>query len=128
MDATYRNLVKGAETDFVYVALSRGVEVIDRNGEAARPEGAPSTITSVNVFDKALPLGTRVVVMGEQWAPPARGEVVAPSSLKHPAAPVARGGHPQTFALETEDGGIMSGWPDYTFNELTRAAEEGARG
>ncbi|WP_436701477.1 hypothetical protein [Nocardioides sp. BYT-33-1] len=129
VDATYRLPADSGEARYVYVALSRGVEVIDENGQPVRPAGADSTVTELDTFAKALPVGTRVMIMGERWtALPGPNVQVKPGASTPADAILVRGGHPQSFALEIKPGGLVSGWKGYTFEQLVQETKAAAGG
>ncbi|WGY00174.1 MULTISPECIES: hypothetical protein [unclassified Nocardioides] len=126
---TYRRPPSTGDQEYVYVALSRGIEVIDQKGQSTRKAGAPSTITGLDAFAKALPAATRVVVMGERWAaPPGPLVRVEPAPGIAEDAIVVRGTLPQAISFETTPGGEMSSWRGYTFGKLAAEAETAAKG
>ncbi|WP_408897992.1 hypothetical protein ACJ5H2_02530 [Nocardioides sp. R1-1] len=129
VDVAYRGESDLRRSPYVYVALSRGVEAVDEKGEPVRSPGSRSTVTDLDAFAEALPIGTRVMVMGQRWAAlPGQRVVPAASGDALTSAPFVSGLHPQALAVETKPGGPVSGWPGYTFSRLVdetaRTAEE----
>ncbi|MBM7520361.1 hypothetical protein [Nocardioides nitrophenolicus] len=126
---TFRRPPSTRDDEYVYVALSRGIEEVDENGQSTREAGAPTTITDLAAFAKALPTTTRVVVMGERWAVhPGPQVAVEPAPGIAQDAMVVRGTLPRAISFETEPGGEMSSWKGYDFKNLTAEAEAATKG
>lgn len=109
---------------YVYVSLPRGVEMIDLNG---KPVGTgPSTITPVADYERAIPPGTRVVVIASASPYSLRdgeGTVLNAHAGYPDGAALLSGGHPQTFTVEAAAHSLMSGW-DRTYDQMVNELED----
>jgi hypothetical protein len=121
IDQTFRRGSENSDPKYVYVSLSRGAEVIDKDGNPIRPDNGPSTIADLDTFTNALPADTRVVLMGSPWtAAPGPHVHVKNAKPSRSDAVVIDGTDPQAFSVEVKPGGSMYGWNNYTFAELKK--------
>ncbi|GAA3683492.1 hypothetical protein GCM10022237_47700 [Nocardioides ginsengisoli] len=110
---------------FAYVTLRRGAEATAADGA---PIGAgPSTVTSIGALGKALPSGTRVILVTSPVPPPRpgadSGRVVTPEAGTSHGAPLLEGDVSQLFSIEDGDG-RLTGWPSMTYDDAVAALEK----
>jgi len=113
----------GKETAFV--SLRRGSQATDPTGK--RLGDGPSTITSVDEFLAAVPVGSRVVVLAAPVPAPTPGEGVAvlnPDVGSDRGVPLLEGNPPQAFAVEDGRTGRLSGWEPLTYAEAVAGLED----
>lgn len=112
------------DPDQAFVSMGRGSQMTDTSGE---PVGdGPTTITSIEVFNKALPVGTRVLVLANQANTPAEGDgaVLNEEAGAGPGETLLMGTAEQSFAVEDNTTGLLSGWESVRYDEAVAAIEK----
>jgi hypothetical protein len=109
---------------FAYLTMTRGAESTDADGV---PTGdGPSTVTSIDALEKAMPAGARVV-LATRPVPPATGQGSAtvrnPNAGRPEGEPLLDGSLSQLFSIEDGDG-RLTGWPSMTYDDAVAALEK----
>lgn len=99
----------------VEVAQRRGTEITDPQGQPAFEHPVPPT--SLAEHQRAIPVGTRVVLYGNPPMELTEGESIEQGTSKVAWDELINGTSPQRFSLEVGDN-KMSGWPGYGYEKL----------
>lgn len=123
MHVRVTELYKGSvdSSGYVHVSLSRGAaqEGVEND------EGGPSTITPIEDFQRAIPVGSEVVVMASPVVLPggAWTEIVEPRRGLPAGSHLLSAGHPQSLTFATPDGGTTA-WRSRSMADLRTALHE----
>lgn len=98
----------------IYVSIPRGGEDVDDDGEPLIVDDPRNTMRSIDELEVAVPVGTRVIVVGgptasieeQEYAP---GVKVASADAGLPEGAHSVDPHPQGLLFETRAGGFVSG-------------------
>jgi hypothetical protein len=101
----------------VHVSVPRGVEDLDETGNPIIHEGKRGTVCSMEELERAVPVGTRVIVLGSPTVSVAEQEYAPHVTVESPDAGLPTGGtlvdpYPQGLIFETASGGFVSGAAD----------------
>ncbi|PWN03208.1 hypothetical protein DJ010_08795 [Nocardioides silvaticus] len=115
------DLYKGSRADLdssgsIFVTLSRGAQqegVVD-------DEGGPSTVVPVSAFEKAIPLGSEVIVMADpvQFSKSANISVIDPNRGLPEDGVLLAGLHPQALTFPTREGGTSAWGNGWTLEDV----------
>jgi len=98
----------------LYVSVPRGAEALDEKGNPIIHEGQHSTVRSMEELERAVPVGTRVIVLGLPTVSIEEQEYAPNVKVETPDAGLPAGGtlvdpYPQGLIFETASGGFVSG-------------------
>lgn len=113
VDEAAKVLDPGQKTT-IYVSVARGVEALDETGNPIIHEGRRSAVCSMEELKRAVPVGTRVIVLGMPTVSVAEQEYAPHVTVESPDAGLPAGGtlvdpYPQGLIFETASGGFVSG-------------------
>ena len=113
VDEPAKVLTPSQETT-IYVSVPRGAEALDKEGNPIIHEGQRSTVCSMEELERAVPVGTRVLVLGSPTVSVAEQEYAPHVKVETPDAGLPAGGtlvdpYPQGLIFETASGGFVSG-------------------
>ena len=101
----------------IAVSLRRGTDIVDEKGQPYYERPVPPT--SVEEIAKAIPAGTRAIVLSNPSKALPTDLTLEQGSSDVEWSALVEGTHPQRFSLETSPG-EMSGWPKVGFDQLVQ--------
>ncbi|GAA4817770.1 hypothetical protein GCM10025786_25390 [Nocardioides caeni] len=110
----------GAQTtpevgSMISVSVRRGTDVLDMHGQPYFERPVPPT--SIDELARAIPVGTRAVVLGNLNRDLRSDLRIDRGGSRATWGELVDGSHPQRFSLETGPA-EMSGWPDHGYDSL----------
>lgn len=127
---TAAKTLTAVQEETIYVSVYRGTEALDDDGNPILLEGAPSSVTSVGELRRAVPEGTRGIVLGSPTVSVEEQEYAPYVTVVDANAGVPDGASlidpwPQGLIFETSNGGFDGGIVDA--DELAGWSESAAR-
>lgn len=124
IDRVYKADGVPLDDGIAFVSLPRGAQATDDEGVALGD--GPSTITPVEAFRKALPAGTRVIVLAHPIAPAGddTGTYLNTDAGTDRGATLLEGGPSQAFSIEDGSSGHLSGWGATSYADAVAELEK----
>lgn len=112
VDEVLKGTDLGLDSGYAYLTRPRGVEMLDARGKMV---GEGGTVAETEVFEEALPVGTKVLVMAprEEIAQLESVEVVEPGKGAPKGATLLNVYNPNTLVAEGVETNPVTGWQEY---------------
>lgn len=117
--------IKGSGTSStLLIAVPAGAEMVDSELNPRLEPGTHSPVLSVRQFLSAIPPGTRLIVMANEFSSEIRPSAERVVSGLPLSSPVLLGVHPEAIVVEGEDNTVTQ-WPEHSFSEVLDQLTEG---